>query len=120
GSDLRSLPGTGARPETTLPHRAYQSVYNGGSSLLRAHRQTFHRRSSGENEGGGSRFLPRRRRGNISSAREKNYLRSQNQRPDVAEHGEESARSGPSFERYHAIRPRRNGRGARRPPHQVA
>ena len=53
--------------------------------------KTFRRGSVAENEGSRRGFLPRRRRGNFSSARAQDYLRSQDQRPDVAEHRAESA-----------------------------
>ena len=85
-SAVRIFSGDDSRAEAALSHRAFESLYDGGSGVLRAHRQNFDQGSFAKNERCGRGFTARRRRGDFSSARAQNYLRSQSQRAAVAEH----------------------------------
>ena len=86
GFAVRIFSGDDSRAEATLPGRASEGVHDGRGGLLRAHREAIHQRNADEVERSGRGFAARRRSGDFSSAGAPDYLRSQSQRADVAEH----------------------------------
>ncbi len=110
---IRGL-GADSRTEAALWKRAPESVHDGRSGLFRANREAIYPRHAGENERSRRGFAARRGRGDFSSARAQNYLRSQSERANVVEHRAAGARNRLALERHHAVRPRGNRGRTRR------